>query len=114
MLNISGIIAPISAHSSEGAVGLGKQVEYEEAIVDATKERRRLDVEVEQTEEVKRRRTENASRETALETDLKQMNREFFCEICDKQYKTVTEVHPNLNTVNAPSSYFLINRWLHI
>jgi hypothetical protein len=90
---IAGIAAPISASSSEGAVGLGKQAEYDEAIVDATKERRRLDVEIDQTEEVKRRRTENASRETALETDLKQMNREFYCEICDKQYKNVSEVY---------------------
>lgn len=73
-------------------MGLGKKEEYDKVTSDATKERRRLDIEIDQTQEVKRQRTENAIREEVLVSDIKSMNREFYCDICDKQYKNVAEV----------------------
>jgi hypothetical protein len=72
--------------------GLGRSQEENAALAAVTRERRRLDVEIDQSEETKRRRVENAEREAALQSDLKCMNREFYCDICDKQYKNVAEV----------------------
>jgi hypothetical protein len=89
---ISGIVAPITVQSAEVGQGLGRSQEEDAALAAVTRERRRLDVEIEQSEETKRRRVENAEREAVLQSDLKCMNREFYCDICDKQYKNVTEV----------------------
>lgn len=73
-------------------IGVGKNEEYDRVTADTTKERRKLDIEIEQTQEVKRQRTENAIREEVLDSNIKSMNKEFFCDICDKQYKNITEV----------------------
>lgn len=91
-------MAPITLRSGGAGEGLGVSEKMDEALAAVTRERKRLDVEIEQSEETKRRRVENAEREAALQSDLKCMNREFYCDICDKQYKNVTEVGSYINT----------------
>lgn len=45
-----------------------------------------------QTEEMRAAKLQTAQRLDQIDQDIKQMNREFYCEICDKQYKNVAEV----------------------
>ena len=87
-----GITAPVEATQHAGQVGIGKDEEYNQALQAATRERRKLDVEVEQTAAVKQQREDNAQRCDQIESDVKSMHREFFCDICNKQYINVQEV----------------------
>jgi hypothetical protein len=52
-----------------------------------------LDIEIEQTQEIMQKKSDNAEWLENIESDLKAITREFYCEICDKQYKNVAEVH---------------------
>lgn len=87
-----GITAPIQVKSADSSIGLGKQEEYDRAIQEVTRERRKNDIEIEQTEAIIEQRAANAQREQMIEAELKNIHREFYCDICDKQYKNVTEV----------------------
>ena len=91
-----GITAPISLLSNEGGAGIGSLTS---SIPDSSDlpeicERRKLNVEnhVELPSEIEEQRIEEAKRQVALQDDIKNMNKEFYCECCDKQYKNVTEV----------------------
>jgi hypothetical protein len=99
--------------SSDSSIGLGKQEEYDRVIQEVTRERRKNDIEVEQTAEVIEQRAANAQREQLIEEDLKNIHREFYCDICDKQYKNVAEV---IHCAVLFSSYLLVLciRWLPI
>jgi hypothetical protein len=87
-----GIIAPIEATQHAGQVGIGKDEEYNKILDEATRERKKLDVEIEQSEEVVQQRKDNAERSNQIEENVKNMHKEFFCEICNKQYINVHEV----------------------
>lgn len=103
-----GIVAPIKVKSSSvdglpSTTGIGgkeaqeleeneKYHESDEIVTEVTRERRRLNVEIEQTSEILAKQAENAEREQQIEDELKSINREFYCEWCDKQYKNVSEV----------------------
>ena len=87
-----GITAPVEATKHAGQVGIGKDEEYNKALDDVTRERKKLDLEVEQTAEVVQQRKDNADRCDQIESDVKSMHKEFFCEICNKQYINVQEV----------------------
>lgn len=93
-----GIVEPIMAQASDSSIGLGKQGEYDNLIAEATKDRRRLDVEIEQSSDVKRQRLENGDRLDALKSELKSINKEFYCDTCDKQYKNVKEMENHLSS----------------
>jgi hypothetical protein len=64
----------------------------DDAVGEVTKERRKLDIELEQTSDMLARKADNAERALFIESEIKFMHREFYCEWCDKQYKNVTEV----------------------
>ena len=87
-----GITAPVSASLHTGSVGLGKDEEDNKALQEVTRERKKLDLEIEHNEETIQQRIENAERLDKIETDIKTMHKEFFCEICSKQYVNVQEV----------------------
>lgn len=87
-----GITAPIEATTHTGQVGLGKDEEYNRALAEVTKDRKKLDLEIKQTDEVVQQRKDNAERFDQIEADVKTMHKEFFCEICNKQYVNVQEV----------------------
>jgi hypothetical protein len=52
-----------------------------------------LDVEIEQTRELVQKKMDNAERLESIESDVKSMNKEFYCDICEKV--SAPEVHPN-------------------
>lgn len=87
-----GITAPVEATTHTGHVGIGKEQEYNTALDEVTRERRKLDVEIDQTAEVVQQRKENAERFDQIEADVKTMHKEFYCEVCSKQYINVQEV----------------------
>jgi len=96
-----GITAPIKATTVDMVgVGIGKQDEYDQAIQEVTRDRRKLDVELEQTVQMTLKKSENLDRITRIEADVKQMNREFYCETCDKQYKSVAEITAHLDSMD--------------
>ena len=55
-LRLTGIKEPIQVTSSSHMLGLGKLTEYLEMSAEAAKERKKLEVEIEETEAVKKRR----------------------------------------------------------
>lgn len=96
-----GISVPIKAKVAEMVgVGIGKDDEYDQAIQDVTRERRKLDVELEQTVQMMLKKSEQLDRITRIEADVKQMNREFYCDICVKQYKSVAEITAHLDSMD--------------
>lgn len=87
-----GIVDPIKATNTVNRVGLGVNDEIDKMADETTKCRKKLDVEIEQSQESISKKNENAERLEQIESNIKDMNKEFYCEICDKQYKTVSEV----------------------
>lgn len=81
---------------TERGAGLGSNssalTESELNLPETSCERRKLDVEYQGEAVDVRQRDEEAKRQEALKDDIKSMNREFYCEVCDKQYKNVAEV----------------------
>ena len=51
-----------------------------------------LDIELELTEELIKEKQQMAEKLDKIDHDVKKMNQEFYCDICDKQYKNVAEV----------------------
>jgi hypothetical protein len=93
-----GIKEIISLNSNVNTLGLGMLDEYDKACADATKDRKKLNIEMELTEDEILARQKVAERELQIEDDVKHMNREFYCDICDKQYKNVSEMANHLSS----------------
>ena len=57
-----------------------------------------MDVEIIQTKEITLKKKEASERQDLLDIDLKKMTQEFYCESCDKRYKTVSEMSNHLSS----------------
>lgn len=92
--SLLGIVAPIQLKGVDSLSGGSTPQEdaADQAVSEVTKERRKLNIEIEQTNEMIAQKAENAEREQLIEEELKFIHREFYCECCDKQYKNVAEV----------------------
>jgi hypothetical protein len=94
--HLIGIVAPIQLKGvdslSGGRTSTPEEEAADEAVSEVTKERRKLNIEIKQTNEMIAQKTEIAEREQLIEEELKFIHREFYCECCDKQYKNVAEV----------------------
>jgi predicted nuclease with TOPRIM domain len=97
-ITFTGIVEPLQLADASLGYGLGKAEEYDSAAVEATRERRKLDVEVEETEELRQQRQEKHERSEQLKEEIKTMNRSFYCETCDKQYVNVGEFSNHLSS----------------
>lgn len=64
----------------------------------ATKERKKLDIEVVETAEETHLRLEKAARDDQIKVDVKAIQAAFLCTDCQKQYKTVTEMENHLSS----------------
>eukprot|EP00624_Nannochloropsis_granulata_P005929 evm.model.NODE_42115_length_10595_cov_24.965267.3 len=95
---ITGLVAPLQlVDANVGGEGLGKGREYDLTAEEATKGRRLLDVEVVETVELKEERALKAAREETLKQELKAVVKEFYCDICNKQYTAVSEFAVHLD-----------------
>lgn len=57
-----------------------------------------MDVEIIQTSEIIQKKREATDRQESIEIDLIRMTQEFYCEICDKRYKNVSEMSNHLSS----------------
>ncbi|KAF1326046.1 hypothetical protein FI667_g8701, partial [Globisporangium splendens] len=64
----------------------------------ATKERKKLDSEIVETTEATQVRLEKAARDDQIKSDVKAVESAFFCQDCQKQYKTVKEMENHLSS----------------
>jgi len=97
--NEEGILDPIRISANLAQLGLGKVQEDEHYTEPSNIKRRELETErVELSEEESKRRAERFQKEQLIKEEVKEMNRVFYCELCNKQYKKITEYEGHLNS----------------
>ncbi|KAH9615630.1 hypothetical protein KSS87_023402 [Heliosperma pusillum] len=97
-LEILGIIEPIKSGMRDPKLGIGKQEEDDYFTAEENIQRRKLDIEVEETEEVAKKREVIAEREQKIQTEVKEIHKVFFCHLCNKQYKLAMEFEAHLSS----------------
>uniref|UniRef100_A0A2P2KF60 G patch domain-containing protein 8-like n=1 Tax=Rhizophora mucronata TaxID=61149 RepID=A0A2P2KF60_RHIMU len=93
-----GIIEPIKSGMRDPKLGIGKQEEDDFFTAEENIQRRKLDVEVEETEEDAKKREVLAEREQKIQTEVKEIRKVFFCDLCNKQYKLAVEFESHLSS----------------
>lgn len=93
-----GIVVPITLKEESTGLGLGKAAEYDRNTTEATKNRKLLSSEVVETQEETMKRLSEGARLDQIKADVKDMNKMFYCQDCDKQYKTVKEFENHLSS----------------
>lgn len=93
-----GITEPIRAKSRDAKLGLGKQEQDDFYTAEENVHRKKLEVELEATEELVKRREVEAEREQKIQSEVKEIRKVFFCELCNKQYKLAMEFETHLSS----------------
>ncbi|KAG6614091.1 G patch domain-containing protein 8 [Phytophthora cinnamomi] len=93
-----GVVEPVKMKENLVCLGLGKAEEYDQVTQLATSERRKLDVEVQETAAQAAEREARGARQEQLKAEVKSMQAAFYCADCRKQYATVTEMDNHLSS----------------
>jgi vacuolar-type H+-ATPase subunit I/STV1 len=93
-----GIIEPIKAGVRDAKLGVGKQEQDDYFTSEENIQRKKLEVEVEETEELTKKREVVAEREQKIQSEVKEIRKVFFCELCNKQYKLAMEFEAHLSS----------------
>ncbi|GAB2277320.1 hypothetical protein Dimus_012028 [Dionaea muscipula] len=93
-----GIIEPIKSGIRDPKLGVGKQEEDDYFTSGENLQRRKLDIEVEETEELAKKREVIAVREQKIQTEVKEIRKVFYCGLCNKQYKLAMEFEAHLSS----------------
>ena len=93
-----GIVTPISLDYKVDTLGLGKKEEFDEWTSSDNIKRKLLSQEIEETEDERLIRIENAKKLEEIKKNVIVINRPFYCEICDKQYKRSSEMETHLSS----------------
>ncbi|CAN6469902.1 unnamed protein product [Victoria cruziana] len=93
-----GIVEPIRAGIRDPKLGVGKQEQDDFFTAEENVQRKKLDVEIEETEEHVKKREVVAEREQKIQTEVKEIRKVFFCELCNKQYKLAMEFEVHLSS----------------
>ncbi|KAJ4749768.1 D111/G-patch domain-containing protein [Rhynchospora pubera] len=96
--NEQGITEPIKASLRDSKLGVGKQEEDEYFTSEDNVQRKKLEVENEETEEYIKKREVMAERENRIQTEVKEIKKVFFCDLCHKQYKLAVEFEAHLSS----------------
>ncbi|XP_054793202.1 uncharacterized protein LOC129321181 isoform X2 [Prosopis cineraria] len=117
--NEQGIIEPIKSGIRDPRLGVGKQEEDDFFTAEENVQRKKLDIELEETEENMRKREKAAystyacllmglvclrepstleEREQKIQTEVKEIRKVFFCDLCNKQYKLAMEFEAHLSS----------------
>ncbi|GAA5807334.1 hypothetical protein MFLAVUS_000692 [Mucor flavus] len=98
--NGQGRIDPIRIELKDDALGVGKAHELNTHHVESTSKRKALDSEkqLEESESQKMEREFRAEKKQAIAKELQEVKRAFYCELCDKQYKKVSEYDQHLQS----------------
>ncbi|XP_016651477.1 PREDICTED: G patch domain-containing protein 8 isoform X2 [Prunus mume] len=124
-----GITEPIKSGIRDPKLGVGKQEEDDYFTAEENIQRRKLDVEIEETEEHAKKREDHqlskvlriscsfyylvastacfvhimkiqvlAEREQKIQTEVKEIHKVFYCDLCNKQYKLAVEFEAHLSS----------------
>ncbi|XP_077218266.1 D111/G-patch domain-containing protein [Tasmannia lanceolata] len=93
-----GIVEPIKAGIRDSKLGVGKQEQDDFFTAEENVQRKKLDVELEETEEFAKKREVIAEREQKIQTEVKEIRKVFFCDLCNKQYKLAVEFEAHLSS----------------
>ncbi|XP_062003301.1 uncharacterized protein LOC133720835 isoform X2 [Rosa rugosa] len=93
-----GIVEPIKSGIRDPKLGVGKQEEDDYFTAEENIQRRKLDVEMEETEEHAKKREVLAEREQKIQTEVKEIRKVFYCDLCNKQYKLAVEFEAHLSS----------------
>ncbi|KAJ7977803.1 G patch domain-containing protein 8 [Quillaja saponaria] len=93
-----GITEPIKSGIRDPKLGIGKQEEDDFFTAEENIQRKKLDIEVEETEEHARKREVLAEREQKIQTEVKEIRKVFYCDLCNKQYKLAMEFESHLSS----------------
>ncbi|KAK1418298.1 hypothetical protein QVD17_27441 [Tagetes erecta] len=96
--NEQGITEPIKSGLRDSKLGVGKQEQDDFFTAEENIQRRKLDIELEETEEIAKKREVMADREHKIQTEVKEIRKVFYCELCDKQYKLAVEFEGHLSS----------------
>ncbi|KAI3704151.1 hypothetical protein L1987_74366 [Smallanthus sonchifolius] len=96
--NEQGITEPIKSGLRDSKLGVGKQEEDDFFTAEENIQRKKLDIELEETEEIAKKREVMADREHKIQTEVKEIQKVFYCELCDKQYKLAVEFEGHLSS----------------
>ncbi|PVU85929.1 hypothetical protein BB559_006740 [Furculomyces boomerangus] len=99
-INNQGRKEPVPLQKNIGLLGLGKESEYNKVHIESTAQRRALMSEKllnEAPEELKRR-LESVKKLEQTRDEVKRMTKEFYCELCNKQYKRIGEYEGHLSS----------------
>ncbi|XP_044466584.1 G patch domain-containing protein 8 isoform X2 [Mangifera indica] len=93
-----GIIEPIKSGIRDPKLGIGKQEEDDFFTAEENIQRKKLDIELEETEENVKKREVLAEREQKIQTEVKEIRKVFYCDLCNKQYKLAVEFEAHLSS----------------
>ncbi|XP_023516877.1 G patch domain-containing protein 8 isoform X1 [Cucurbita pepo subsp. pepo] len=93
-----GIIEPIKSGIRDPKLGIGKQEEDDFFTAEENIQRKKLDVEMEETEADVKKREVLAEREEKIQTEVKEIRKVFYCDLCNKQYKLAMEFEAHLSS----------------
>ncbi|XP_037475118.1 G patch domain-containing protein 8-like [Triticum dicoccoides] len=96
--NEQGILEPIKAGIRDAKLGVGKQEQDDFFTAEDNVQRKRLNVELEETEEHIKKREVTAEREQKIRSEVKEIQKTFFCSLCNKQYKLAYEFESHLSS----------------
>ncbi|XP_043725094.1 G patch domain-containing protein 8 [Telopea speciosissima] len=93
-----GIVEPIKAGIRDPKLGIGKQEQDDFFTDEENVQRKKLDIELEETEENAKKREVIAEREQKIQTEVKEIRKVFYCDLCNKQYKLAMEFEVHLSS----------------
>ncbi|KAI0034905.1 hypothetical protein K488DRAFT_24662, partial [Vararia minispora EC-137] len=95
-----GRVDPVPFYVKRDLTGLGKISQDVEMIETTVSQRRGLDSERQQRETVDQRRAreENVARRTAVQAEVSETLRAFYCDVCEKQFQTVAQYDEHTNS----------------
>ncbi|KAK9161880.1 hypothetical protein Syun_008221 [Stephania yunnanensis] len=96
--NEQGIVEPIKAGIRDPKLGIGKQEQDDFFTAEENIQRKKLDVELEETEEHAKKREVVAEREQKIQSEVKEIRKVFYCDLCNKQYKLAMEFEVHLSS----------------
>ncbi|XP_021621266.1 G patch domain-containing protein 8 isoform X2 [Manihot esculenta] len=93
-----GIVEPIKSGIRDPKLGIGKQEEDDFFTSEENIQRKKLEVEIEETEDHAKKREVLAEREQKIQTEVKEIKKVFYCDLCNKQYKLAMEFEVHLSS----------------
>ncbi|CAM8960099.1 unnamed protein product [Rhodiola kirilowii] len=93
-----GIVEPIRSGIRDPKLGIGKQEEDDYFTSEENIQRKKLEIELEETEEHVKKREVIAEREQKIQTEVKEIRKTFYCDLCHKQYKLAIEFEGHLSS----------------